>query len=147
MSNGKTIRIVCERDELTPFYANEGDAGADLFAKEKELLIPGTSTVVGTGVRMEIPKGYVGLVCPRSGLSRKGITVANAPGIIDSSYRGEIGVNLYYRYDSDSRPYIVEKGDRIAQLVIVPVLSTYFEKVEELSDTQRGQGGFGSTGK
>jgi dUTP pyrophosphatase len=124
--------------------AHHGDAGADLVASESATIDPGQRVIVGTGLAMAIPKGYAGFVLPRSGLAtRSGITVANAPGLIDSGYRGELRVGLINHSDE---PYAVNPGDRIAQLVIMAVQSVEYVEVEVLDETSRGSGGFGSTG-
>jgi dUTP pyrophosphatase len=128
-----------------PAYAHEGDAGADLFAAADVEIPPGQRVLVGTGVAIALPPGYVGLVHPRSGLAaRLGVTVLNAPGTVDSGYRGEILVNLI-NHDLVTIARIA-RGDRIAQLVVQRVERADFVVVEELSDTSRGAGGHGSTG-
>lgn len=128
-----------------PFYANPGDAGADLVATEAVRLEPGQRALVGTGVRIALPEGHAAFVVPRSGLAaRHGITVVNAPGTVDAGYRGEIKVSLL---NTDSEhAYDVAVGDRIAQLIVMPVVQVRFEPVAELPDSVRGEGGFGSTG-
>ncbi len=128
-----------------PQYAHPGDAGADLVATERVVLAPGERATVGTGVAVALPDGYVGLVVPRSGLAaRHGITVVNSPGTIDAGYRGEIRVTLL---NTDLREsYTVTVGDRIAQLLVLPVSRARFVPVEKLPGTARGEGGFGSTG-
>jgi dUTP pyrophosphatase len=131
--------------ERLPSYARPGDAGADLHSTEDVVLAPGERASVGTGVAVALPEGHAGFVVPRSGLAfRHGITVVNAPGTIDAGYRGEIRVALL---NTDSREtYRVSAGDRIAQLVIVPVVQARFTAVDELPESVRGTGGFGSTG-
>jgi dUTP pyrophosphatase len=130
--------------ENLPKYATRGDAGADLVSNSYALIPAKGRALVGTGIKIAIPEGYVGLVHPRSGLALKhGITVLNAPGTIDSGYRGEIGVILY---NSGSEHFEIKAGDRIAQLVIQKVETAEFEIVDALIDTDRGEGGFGSTG-
>ena len=131
-----------------PSYAREGDAGADLIATT-EVLLPcgGGRAVVPTGVAVAIPAGYAGLVVPRSGLAaRHGLTCLNAPGLIDSGFRGEIKVILINH--DPAHDYTVSRGDRIAQLVLVKVEQASFELVEEggLGGSERGTGGFGHTG-
>lgn len=129
-----------------PAYATDGSAGADLraFIESEVELGPGERSMIPTGVRLEIPAGYEGQVRPRSGLAAKhGITMVNAPGTIDSDYRGEIRVILVNLSDT---PYVVHRGDRIAQLVIAPVLQVTFETTA-VNTTTRGEGGFGSTGR
>ena len=132
----------------TPTYAREGDAGADLLART-DVLLPcrGGRAVVPTGVAVAIPTGYAGLVLPRSGLAaRHGLTCLNAPGLIDSGFRGEIHVILVNH--DPAHDYAVTRGDRIAQLVLIRVEQAAFELVGEggLEDSQRGSGGFGHTG-
>lgn len=130
-----------------PAYAHEGDAGLDLRAAEMATLQPGERAVVGTGMAVAVPRGYAGLVLPRSGLASKhGVTVANAPGLIDSGYRGELKVALA-NLDA-SEPFTVERGMRIAQLVVVEAPTVEIELVESLpaSADGRGEGGFGSSG-
>jgi dUTP diphosphatase len=129
-----------------PAQAHEGDAGYDLHAAEGLTIAPGERASVGTGIAVAIPEGQAGLVIPRSGLaSRHGISVVNAPGLIDSGYRGELRVLLL---NTDrQQPFSVEPGDRIAQLVLVRVETDEAVEVEELDETVRGAGGFGSTGR
>lgn len=128
-----------------PLYAHATDAGADLVAAAEVTLAPGERALVPTGIAVAIPPGYVGLVHPRSGLAlRSGLTVLNAPGTIDADYRGEIGVVLV---NTDPvTPVTVSRGDRIAQLVLQRVSTAQWEVVGELPGTDRGTGGFGSTG-
>jgi dUTP pyrophosphatase len=128
-----------------PEYAHPGDAGADLVAAADVELAPGERALVGTGVAIALPEGYVGLVHPRSGLAaRLGVTVLNAPGTVDAGYRGEIKVNLV-NHDRTATAKI-SRGDRIAQLVVQRVERAHFHDVEELPDSRRGAGGHGSTG-
>lgn len=130
---------------VLPTYAQPGDAGADLIATESVSLAPGQRAIVGTGVRLELPDGTVGFVMPRSGLAAKhGITLVNAPGTIDSGYRGEIKVILLNTDSSET--YSIAAGDRIAQLVVMQLAPVHFIQTEQLSASQRGEGGFGSTG-
>lgn len=127
-----------------PRHAHEGDGGVDLYARGTVRLEPGERALVPTGVAIAVPIGYAGLVTPRSGLAaRLGIGVVNAPGLVDSGYRGEINVVLV-NHGSD----VVElnRGDRIAQLVVVPVVEQHLVEVDELPPSTRGKGGFGSTG-
>jgi dUTP pyrophosphatase len=128
-----------------PSRAYEHDAGLDLYAVEDLLLAPGERASVGTGISVEIPAGQAGLVLPRSGLAhRYGIALVNAPGLIDSGYRGELRVLLL---NTDPRePFPVAVGDRIAQLVLVPVQAPQVVESEELTASERGHGGFGSSG-
>ena len=129
-----------------PTQAHEGDAGYDLYASEAALLGPGERASVGTGIAVAIPDGCAGLVLPRSGLARKhGIGLANAPGLIDSGYRGELRV-LLLNADRNEE-FEVTVGDRIAQLLLVRYESGPVEEAESLDDTARGAGGFGSTGR
>lgn len=131
-------------DAVIPSYAKPGDAGLDLVATTGGH-IHYSMVEYGTGIAVEIPAGYVGLIVPRSSISEHGMTLANSVGIIDSGYRGEIKVRFRFRYMlSKKEPYAV--GDRIAQLVIVPCPPVVIEEVDELSKTERGSGGFGSTG-
>jgi dUTP pyrophosphatase len=128
-----------------PERAHEHDAGYDLTAAEGARLEPGERTSVGTGVAVAIPEGYAGLVLPRSGLAaRHGIALTNSPGLIDSGYRGEIRVLLLNTDRTEA--FEVTPGDRIAQLVVVPVESLEFEEASELDHSARGGGGFGSSG-
>lgn len=128
-----------------PVYAHPGDAGADLTAAEAVRLEPGRRALVGTGVRIALPDGYVAFVVPRSGLAaRHGITILNAPGTVDAGYRGEIKVSLL-NTDPDEA-FEIAAGDRIAQLIVMPVPRANFIEVDELPDSVRGEGGFGSTG-
>lgn len=131
--------------EHIPAYAHPGDGGADLIAAETVELAPGERALVGTGTAVALPDGYVGLIVPRSGLAAKhGLTIVNTPGILDAGYRGEIKVILL---NTDrSEPYTITEGDRIAQLVVMPVTRARFVPVERLPGSHRGEGGFGSTG-
>lgn len=128
-----------------PVYAHPGDAGADLVSAEALRLEPGQRALVGTGVRIALPDGFAAFVVPRSGLAAKhGITIVNSPGTVDAGYRGEIKVSLL-NTDATS-PYDIAVGDRIAQLIVMPVTRATFVPVEELPASHRGEGGFGSTG-
>ena len=128
-----------------PAYAHPGDAGADLVSTEALRLEPGQRALVGTGVRIALPDGYVAFVVPRSGLATKhGITIVNSPGTVDAGYRGEIKATLL-NTDSE-QAYDIGVGDRIAQLVVMPVSRARFVPVEALPESARGDGGFGSTG-
>ncbi len=128
-----------------PEYAHPGDAGADLVSAEALRLEPGERALVGTGVRIALPDGYAAFVVPRSGLAAKhGITIVNAPGTVDAGYRGEIKVALL---NTDARAaYDIAVGDRIAQMIVMPVPRARFLPVEVLPESPRGEGGFGSTG-
>ena len=141
------LRFVRLREEaILPKRAHQGDAGVDLYADEPAHLGPGERWSVGTGVSVEIPDGHAGLVLPRSGLAREhGIALVNAPGLIDSGYRGEIRVLLLNT--DPAEVYRVKPGDRIAQLVVTPVIATEPVEAEALSDSGRGEGGFGSSGR
>ncbi|MDR1237535.1 MAG: dUTP diphosphatase [Propionibacteriaceae bacterium] len=128
-----------------PSYAHPGDAGADLPLREDVLIGPGQRVLVGTGIAVAIPDGWVGLVHPRSGLAaRCGLTIVNAPGTIDAGYRGEIKVCLLNT--DPSQPIRLNRGDKIAQLLFQRVAQAKFVVVDELDDTSRGMGGYGSTG-
>jgi dUTP pyrophosphatase len=133
-----------ERARL-PTRAHDGDAGLDLYALEPAVLAPGERASVPTGIAVEIPPGHAGLVLPRSGLAaRHGISVVNAPGLIDSGYRGEVRVLLL---NTDrARPFELGAGDRIAQLVLVRAALATPTEVDALGDSDRGAGGFGSSG-
>src|SRR6201982_1936428 len=128
-----------------PGYARPGDAGADLFAAEDVVLAPGERALVRTGIAIALPEGYAGFLHPRSGLAAKhGVTLVNAPGTIDSGYRGEIKVILL---NTDAaRPVSLRRGDRIAQLVVQRVEHVTFREAPVLPDSARGGNGFGSTG-
>ena len=131
---------------IIPTFGSEESAGGDLYnAGEDVAIAPAQTVLIGTGLAVEIPEGYVGLVYARSELATKsGLAPANKVGVIDSDYRGEIKVALF-NHSGETRT--VAKGERIAQMVIAPYLKVEYEEVEELSSTQRGAGGFGSTGK
>lgn len=130
-----------------PAYGSFSAAGADLYAclKESIMLEPGETALIPTGLAMELPEGYAGLVYARSGLAcKRGLAPANKVGVIDSDYRGEVLVALY---NQSGMPQMVEPGERIAQLVVTPVLQVQFESAPDLTGTDRGAGGFGSTGR
>jgi len=130
---------------VLPTRAYDGDAGFDLRALEPATLTPGERATVRTGLALELPEGHAGLVLPRSGLAaRHGMTLANAPGLVDAGYRGELRV-LLLNTDPDA-PFTVAPGDRIAQLVLVRVETPEIEERDELSASERGLGGFGSSG-
>lgn len=131
---------------VIPTYGSEYAAGADLYAciDEPVSIEPGETTLIKTGLAMEIPAGYAGLIYARSGLaSKKGLAPANKVGVIDADYRGEVMVALHNHSNVAAS---IEPQERIAQLVITPYLTAHFEEMDELSDTVRGAGGFGSTG-
>jgi len=131
-------------DAVLPHYAHPGDAGLDLFANEEVELAAGSTAMVRTGIRIELPPGTEGQVRPRSGMALKHqITVLNAPGTIDEGYRGEVGVILI---NLGTEHFHIEKGMKIAQLLVKPVLCVDVEEASSLSETRRGSGGFGSTG-
>ena len=136
---------ILSSDATIPTYGSEFSAGADLYSIEA-VTIPAHKTVlVHTGIAMQIPDGYVGLIYARSGLATKrNLAPANKVGVIDSDYRGEIMVSLHNHSDEEQS---IEKNERIAQIVFTPYISADFETVDELTDTVRGKGGFGSTGK
>ena len=127
-----------------PAYATEGAAGMDVLSAEDVTLAPGARHAVATGLALAIPQGYEIQVRPRSGLALKhGISVPNTPGTIDSDYRGELKVILI---NHGTEPFAISRGDRVAQLVLAPVVQAAWQEVAELGDTERGAGGFGSTG-
>jgi dUTP pyrophosphatase len=134
-----------EAGATLPRRAYPGDAGLDLYALERELLEPGERASVRTGIAVQIPDGHAGLVLPRSGLAaRHGIALVNAPGLIDTGYRGEIRV-LLLNTDRDT-PCTIAAGDRIAQLVLVRIETPDVVEVDQLAPSERGAGGFGSSG-
>lgn len=129
-----------------PSYSHEGDAGLDLRSATDLILNPGERTTIPTGIAIAIPRGYAGFVHPRSGLAlREGLGMPNSPGLIDSGYRGELMV-VAMNHDRD-QPIQIRRGDRIAQLVVVPVAEVRFEEVDELPASVRGIGAHGSTGR
>lgn len=133
------------RAEQIPAYAHPGDAGADLSSAEQVELGPGERATVGTGMSIALPDGYVGFVVPRSGLaSRHGITIVNSPGTVDAGYRGEIRITLLNT--DNHQPHSIAVGDRIAQLIVMPVSRARFIPVSSLPGSHRGDAGFGSTG-
>lgn len=138
------LPVIVEGDGVVPSYASEEAAGMDLRSTEEITLKPLERTLAKTGLRMAIPKGFEGQIRPRSGLAlKRGISMVNSPGTIDSDYRGEIGVILINLSDSVVQ---LEKGERIAQMVICPVARATVKIVDSLDETERGEGGFGSTG-
>jgi dUTP pyrophosphatase len=141
------VRVLVKRldsDLPLPAYAHPDDAGLDLLAAETLTLAPGGRALVPTGIAVAIPPGYAGFVLPRSGLAlRRGITVLNAPGLVDAGYRGEVKVLLV---NHDAEPATFERGERIAQLVVQRVERAQLAPVAELPPSERGPGGFGSTG-
>ena len=143
----KTVNIKkLDAKAVLPTYGSEYSAGADLYAclDEELVLQPGETKMIHTGIAMEVPVGYAGLIYARSGLaSKRGLAPANKVGVVDSDYRGEFMVALH---NHSSQPQAVAPGERIAQMVITPVLAVSFNEVDELDETGRGAGGFGSTG-
>lgn len=136
------MKIVLDKGAIMPTRAHETDAGLDIYAKERKLIRANSSAVFDTGVHVELPVGTVGMLKSKSGLNVKhGLT---SEGVIDVGYTGSICVKLYNLSQTD---YIVEVGDKISQLVILPILTPDLEQVESLEDTDRGNGGFGSTGR
>jgi len=140
----ENVEVLIASGEV-PVYAHPGDAGADLHSAESLVLAPGARATVGTGVSIALPNGFVAFVVPRSGLASKhGITIVNSPGTVDAGYRGEIRVTLF---NTDAEhPFPIEVGDRIAQLIVMPVSRARFIPVETLPGSHRGDSGFGSTG-
>lgn len=146
----KMVRVLIARsgrakDFPLPEYATPASAGVDLRASDGCVIPPGGRALVPTGLRIALPEGYEAQVRPRSGLAlRHGVTLPNSPGTIDADYRGEIGVILM---NLGQEPFIVEPGDRIAQMVVAPVARVAWSEAEALDATERGEGGFGSTGR
>lgn len=138
--------MVVDTPEYLPGYARSGDAGADLRITESVTLQPGERRLVGTGVRIALPAGTFGMVTPRSGqAAKRGLGIVNSPGIIDSGYRGEIRICLI---NLDTKTAVeLQEGERVAQLVVVPFISAQFIPVAAIDETERGQGGYGSTGQ
>ncbi|MEY4078369.1 MAG: dUTP diphosphatase [Actinomycetota bacterium] len=144
MSDSVPVLVVADAN-MVPSYAQPGDAGADLRSAEALTIPAGERRLVKTGIAIALPAGYVGLVHPRSGLALKhGITVLNAPGTVDAGYRGEIMVTLI---NTSKEDFAISVGDRIAQLLIQEVVQAKFLLVDKLPDSDRGQSGFGSTGR
>lgn len=137
---------VCKRADVDmPRQAHEGDAGTDIVIAEDVTLPPWGMATVPTGLAMEIPKGFVGLMFPRSGLATKnGVSLSNCVGVIDSGYRGEIGVPLI---NNNGRAVTLKAGERVAQMVFVRFSEPQYTEVDELTDSERGEDGFGSTGR
>ena len=136
------VNIKLLEDGIIPVYKTEGSAGADCFSRVDAVIKPHETKVIPLGFAVEIPNGYEMQIRPRSGLVTKGKQAIF--GTIDSDYRGEVGAIIYNSSDDE---FVVKKGDRIAQCLIAPVIIASFNAVEELSETERGNGGFGSTGK
>ena len=142
-----TVRVVKQTENPLPAYETPDSAGMDLRAElaEPVRLEPGARALIPTGLHLQIPRGYEGQVRPRSGLALKqGLTVLNSPGTVDSDYRGDVGVILV---NLSSQTQTVEPGDRIAQLLVAPVVQARLREVTELAESERGAGGFGSTGR
>lgn len=138
------LKMIVEDGMTVPQYAHEGDAGLDLRIKHDVTLEPGQRLNVGTGVSVEIPNGYVGLVFPRSGLATKhGITLSNSVGVIDSGYRGEIGASLI---NTSDETITLDAHTRVCQMIVMPYAACRIELTDSLADSERGTGGFGSTG-
>lgn len=145
MDNVRVPIKILSRDAQIPHMAYNGDAGVDLRSVERIVLKPQERAMVATGLAIALPEGYAGFILPRSGLAAKhGVSIVNAPGLIDSNYRGELKVILL-NTDPDNS-FTIEIGDRIAQLIVMPVPTINFEQVEELTESQRGESGFGSSG-
>lgn len=143
----KKLRIVNTSNNELPTYATKGSAGMDLRANLQEdvVIAPGERKLISTGLKISLPIGYEAQIRPRSGLAlKKGVTVLNSPGTVDSDYIGDIGVILI---NHGEESFTVSNGDRIAQMVIAKHETVEFEQVESLDETERGAGGFGSTGK
>ena len=147
MTEKVRVRIFLMENGSLPEYQTEGSSGAALRSSEETVILPGQTAIVGTGIRMEIPGGWEVQIRPRSGLAAKhSVTVLNAPGTVDSDYRGEVKVILH---NAGKEPFHIRRGDRIAQMVVATAAQAWFDAVdreEELAGTARGSGGFGSTG-
>ena len=141
------MRLLVEKineKAIIPFKAHEGDAGMDLFSIEEAILKPMERKLIHTGIKIQLPKNTEAQIRPRSGLAlNNGITILNTPGTIDEGYRGEIGIILI---NLGTEEFKVEESMKIAQMIIKPILSLEVEEVVELTETTRGEGGFGSTG-
>lgn len=143
----ETVKVINDSQNPLPTYATQGSAGMDLRANLSEdiVIAPGERKLIPTGLKISLPVGYEAQIRPRSGLAlKRGVTVLNSPGTVDSDFRGEIGVILINHGKED---FMVVNGDRIAQMVIAKHETVEFEQVESLDDTERSGGGFGSTGK
>ena len=149
MTDPANPRVLVRRldpDVPLPVYAHDGDAGADLVTTTDVTIAPGERVVLGTGLAVALPDGYVGLVTPRSGLAaRHGLGMVNSPGVLDAGYRGEIRLTLVNH--DPLEPVALRRGDRVAQLVIQRVARAAFVEVDELPTSARGAGGHGSTGR
>ena len=157
VSIGEQMKINVKLTDGAPLpkHAKPGDAGLDLTTRETVTLGPGETRIVGTGVSVEIPEGHVGLVFPRSGLGSRGVNLSNCVGVIDSGYRGEIKAPLHNNHPTvlhamgrimaSHDTMTIERGERVCQLIVVPFVTCECVEVDELSDTERGTDGFGST--
>lgn len=141
-----TLEILCKTSHnmYLPTRANSGDAGADLRSTEQLVIYPNEQRMIDTGVAVKIPVGFFGLVCSRSSIGRAGLTIPHSVGIIDSGYRGNLKVILH---NLGEDPYTISVGDKIAQLLILPTITASFKNYLDWDDSDRGEGGFGSTGK
>lgn len=138
------IRVVTDDESRIPRFAHVGDAGADIYSAEDYFLAPGERHLFSTGIRVAVPENHFLMLCSRSGLAANyGVECLIAPGIIDSGYRGELKVCLY---NTSDEVYFVDVGERIAQAILVPMIPTRYVRVGDLDKTDRGEGGFGSTG-
>lgn len=139
------VQFITAPGAVVPTYAHDTDSGADLYAFEDVVIAPGETKMVDTGLKIALPKGYEGQVRSKSGLAAKhSVHVLNSPGTIDEGYRGPVKVILH---NAGKEDFHVENGMRIAQLIVAPYIQAEFAQVEELSETTRGENGFGSTGK
>lgn len=138
------MKMIVEDKEFVPTKGTEKSAGYDLYSLENMFIPRGQKREINTKVSVEIPEGYFGLLCPRSSMGKKGFSLVNTIGIIDSDYRGQI---ILHFINNGLNGQSIKRGDRIAQLLIVPYISPEIKVVEELSETVRGTGGFGSTGE
>jgi dUTP pyrophosphatase len=146
VQNNVIIKCFCKNSKYLPFYATKGSAGADVYADidKDEIIKPGERKAIPSGLKVEIPEGYEAQIRPRSGLALKhGITLLNTPGTIDSDYRGEVKIIMINLGADD---FVIKQGDRIAQMIIAPVTKAEFKLELSLNNTERGEGGFGSTG-
>ena len=132
---------------ILPTKAHATDAGYDLYATSCDISVPDRMATYGTGIAVEIPQGYVGLVFPRSSICKQHLSLSNSVGVIDSGYRGEIMAKFNLLSDGSDTYSVYKIGDRIAQLIIMPYPEVTFEEVDELSDSDRGEGGYGSSGR
>ena len=146
MADSVRVGVSREWEDISlPTYATASSSGVDLCSAEETVILPGARIAVATGLRLEIPEGFECQVRPRSGIAlKKGVTVLNAPGTIDADYRGEVRVILI---NHGEEPFSIAKGDRIAQMVLARVERLVWDEVKDLSETSRGSGGVGSTGK